>query len=315
MRDERREGRRQKAAGREQEKCFWLPSAFCLLPSSLLHPSSFAFLLASDVTSGFRIIEEGGKHLENEAERLYQASEFAERAGVTVRTLHHYDRLGLLKPSRRTLSGYRLYCERDLARLQQIVTLKFIGLSLKQIKELLDHKEFDLQTTLRLQRKVIEEKRRHLLMAIEAIERAERVMAVQGEPEWEAFRKIIEVINMQNDMEWMKKYYTEEQLADLAQRGTPEVLERGQREWAVLLQDVEEAIKEGIDPASERAQALAARWSKLIEEFTGGDPGILENLRKLYADQTNWPSSFQKPFSNEAGAFICEVQAKRRDEG
>ncbi|MDT5122412.1 MAG: hypothetical protein QOC96_1894 [Acidobacteriota bacterium] len=251
--------------------------------------------------------------MKNATEHLYQASEFAMRAGVTVRTLHHYDRLGLLKPSRRTSSGYRLYCERDLARLQQIVTLKFIGLPLKQIKELLDHKEFDLQTTLRLQRKVIEEKRRHLLMAIEAVERAERVMAAQGEPDWEAFRKIIEVINMQNDMEWMKQYYTEEQLADLAERGTPEVLERGQREWATLLKDVDAAIKEDLDPASERAQQLAERWQKLIEEFTGGDPGILENLRKLYADQANWPSTFQKPFSNDAGAFIGKAIAARKE--
>jgi DNA-binding transcriptional MerR regulator len=245
---------------------------------------------------------------------LLQAQEFAERAGVTVRTLHHYDRLGLLKPSHRTAAGYRLYGERDLARLQQIVTLKFIGLSLKQIKEMLDGKEFDLKTTLRLQREVIEEKRRRIDMAIEAIRKAESVMARSGEPDWEALKKIIEVINMQNDMEWMKKYYTQEQLADLARRGTPEVLERGQREWAVLLKDVEAAIKEGVDPASEEAQQLSARWQKLIEEFTGGDPAIAESLRKLYADQTNWPSTFQKPYSNEAASFICEAQAKGKED-
>ncbi|HEX8843197.1 MAG TPA: MerR family transcriptional regulator [Pyrinomonadaceae bacterium] len=259
-----------------------------------------------------RIRKEGGL-LKPLTESLLQAQQFAERAGVTVRTLHHYDRMGLLKPSRYTASGYRLYTERDLARLQQIVTLKFIGLPLKEIKELLDHREFDLTTTLRLQRRIIEERRRHLDMTIEAIKRAENAMSSAGEPDWEAFRKIIEVINMQNDMEWMKKYYTEEQLADLARRGTPEVLERGQREWAVLLKDVDEAIKEGVDPASERAQLLAERWSKLIEEFTGGDPGIAESLRKLYADQANWPSTFEKPFSDNAGTFISKAAASRKE--
>ncbi|HYJ48043.1 MAG TPA: MerR family transcriptional regulator [Pyrinomonadaceae bacterium] len=243
-------------------------------------------------------------------DRLLKAQEFAEVAGVTVRALHHYDRLGLLRPRRHTASGYRLYGGRELARLQQIVTLKFIGLSLKQIKELLDKKEFDLRTTLRLQREVIEEKRRQMEMAIEAIKRAESSISRAGEPDWEAFRKIIEVINMQNDMEWMKKYYTEEQLADLARRATPEVLERGQREWATLLKEVEAARAAGVDPASDEAQQLAARWQKLIEEFTGGDPGIAESLRRLYADQANWPSTFQKPYSNEAGAFICEAQAR-----
>ena len=68
-------------------------------------------------------------------ESLFQAREFAELTGVTVRTLHHYDRLGLLKPSGRTAAGYRLYGERDFARLQQIITLKFIGFPLNQIKK------------------------------------------------------------------------------------------------------------------------------------------------------------------------------------
>ncbi len=63
-----------------------------------------------------------------------QIQEFAQRTGVTVRTLHHYDRLGLLRPGARTESGYRLYGERELIRLQQIATLKFIGCSLNEIK-------------------------------------------------------------------------------------------------------------------------------------------------------------------------------------
>jgi DNA-binding transcriptional MerR regulator len=243
---------------------------------------------------------------------LLQAQEFAARAGVTVRTLHHYDRLGILKPSHRTAAGYRLYGERDLARLQQIVTLKFIGLSLKQIKELLAQGEFDLQTTLRFQRQVIEEKRRRMDMAVEAIRKAESVMSMSGQLDWEALKKIIEVINMQHNMEWIKKYYTEEQLADLARRGTPEVLERGQRDWAALIKDVQAAVSAGVDPGSDEAQQLAGRWQKLIEEFTGGDPGIAENLRKLYADQANWPETFQKPYGNEVGAFISEAQAQRK---
>ncbi|MDT5294824.1 MAG: MerR family transcriptional regulator, thiopeptide resistance regulator, partial [Acidobacteriota bacterium] len=71
--------------------------------------------------------------MERAKERLYRASEFAALTGVTVRTLHHYDRTGLLKPTGRTPVGYRLYGERDFARLQQILTLKFIGLPLDEI--------------------------------------------------------------------------------------------------------------------------------------------------------------------------------------
>jgi DNA-binding transcriptional MerR regulator len=243
---------------------------------------------------------------------MYLAQEFAERAGVTVRTLHHYDRLGLLKPSGYTAAGYRLYGEKDMARLQQIVTLKFIGFSLKRIKELLDRRELDLTATLRLQRSAIEEQRRHLEKIIEAIERAERVMEAGDVSGWEVFGKIIEVITMQNNMDWIKKYYTEEQLEELAARGAGGVRERGEQEWAVLIKEVEAAAAAGEDPSSEKSQALAIRWSNLIEAFTGGNPEIAENLKRLYADQANWPATFQKPYSDEVEAFIMKAMAARK---
>jgi DNA-binding transcriptional MerR regulator len=246
-----------------------------------------------------------------QAERLYRASEFAALTGVTVRTLHHYDRAGLLRPTRRTGAGYRLYGARDLARLQQILTLKFVGLPLEEIKALLDARSLGLAETLRLQREALTKRRRQLDMALRAVEEAERVVLGGGGPDWDAFRKIVETITMQHDTEWMKKYYTEEQLADLARRGTPEVLEQGQRDWQQLIAEVQAAVAEGLDPASERAQSLAARWEALIEQFTGGDAGIRENLTRLYADQANWPSTFQKPYGDDVGAFICKAKEAR----
>ena len=242
---------------------------------------------------------------------LYQASEFARMTGVTVRTLHHYDRLGLLKPTGRTPAGYRLYAERDLARLQQIVTLKFLGLPLKQIKGLLERNALDLKATLRLQREILGERRRQIESAIEAIEQAERQMSTGEEPDWKALTKIIEVIEMQNNWDWVKKYYTEEQLAELSARATPEVLERGQREWAALIKEVQEAVAEGVDPESERAQSLAARWHALIEDFTGGNPEILASLKRLYADQANWPEGAQRPYPDEVGQFLSRVTKKQ----
>lgn len=250
--------------------------------------------------------------MDNRRASSYLAQEFAERAGVTVRTLHHYDRMGLLKPSSYTAAGYRLYGEKDMARLQQIVTLKFIGFSLKQIKEMLERREFDLTATLRLQRKAIEEQRRHLETIVQAIERAERALASGEAHNWEAFKKIIEVINMQNNMEWIRKYYTEEQLEELDRRGAGGVRERGEQEWPILIREVEEAARAGLDPSSEKAQALAARWANLIEAFTGGNPAITESLKRLYADQANWPSTFQKPYSDEVETFISKASAARQ---
>lgn len=140
--------------------------------------------------------------------RTHLPHEFARRAGVTVRALHHYDRLGLLKPSGRTRAGYRVYSDRDFARLEQIVALKFIGFPLLQIRELLRRKDTDLLAALRQQRQILAEKRNHLDRAVQAIERAEQVVSQGGEPDWEPFRKVIEVIQMQTRKDWMKKYYT-----------------------------------------------------------------------------------------------------------
>jgi DNA-binding transcriptional MerR regulator len=237
----------------------------------------------------------------------YQPHEFARRAGVTIRALHHYDRLGLLKPSGRTRAGYRLYADRDFIRLEQIVALKFIGFPLNQIRDLLNRKDADLAATLRQQRQIIAEKRNHLDRAIHAIERAEQIVASGEKHDWESFRKIIEVIQMQTRKDWMQKYYTEEQLASLKQRWSPELQAKADKDWKELIQDVEAAIARKEDPASETGKQLATRRKNLLLQFTGGDPGIAQGLKKLFADQANWPTDFKKPYAEAVETFLNQA--------
>ncbi len=239
--------------------------------------------------------------------RTYLPHEFAKRAGVTIRALHHYDRLGLLKPSGRTAAGYRVYSDSNFARLEQIVALKFIGFPLFQIRELLRRKDTDLSAALRQQRQILAEKRNHLDRAMQAIERAEKIVAAGGEPDWEPFRKVIEVIQMRTRKDWMKKYYTEDQLANLRQRWSSEVQAESERGWAALAQDTEAAMASGADPAGKTGLQLAARRQKLVAMFTGGDPGIEQSLQKLYADKANWPTNFKKPFSDTVNTFLCQA--------
>jgi len=249
-------------------------------------------------------------------EKLYQAREFAELTGVTVRALHHYDRLGLLKPSRYSRAGYRLYCGRDVARLEQIVALKFIGFSLREIKNILSRNSIDLAMALRRQRDALKEKQKRLELAIQAIERAEYVIGASSEPGWEVFIKIIEVINMQQDMNWTKEYYSEEAQREIEKRAATiprEVIEQAQHDWAVLIKEVDAAVSSGVDPASNKAQGLADRWSELLRGFTGGNPEIQQGLNKMYADRANWPASMPKPFSDEVQAFIIEAMKHRKN--
>lgn len=248
----------------------------------------------------------------SKTDSMYQPNEFAQIAGVTVRTLHHYHRLGLLKPSGYTDAGYRLYQKRDLIRLQQIVTLKFIGFSLTEIKQLLDCNSFDLKAALERQRDIIAEKRHRMDMAVTAIEKACALLETNEEPDWQSFKRIIEVINMQNNMDWTKKYYSDEaqrKIAERAQTIPGEGIEKAQADWATLIAQVEKAVADGESPNSSRAAALAARWRELIQGFTGGDAEIQAGLNKMYSDQSNWPKDFPKPYSDAAGAFMCEAMA------
>jgi DNA-binding transcriptional MerR regulator len=230
---------------------------------------------------------------------MLQAQQFAELAGVTVRTLHHYDRLGLLR-ARRTEAGYRMYRESDLERLEQIVALKFVGLPLKRIKTLLDRDNLELAEALPRQRLVLEEKRKLIDRAIHAIQDAERTLATGQRPDAAILKKIIEVIEMQDNPNWSEKYYTQEALAKLKQREwTPEMQAETTKKWNDLFRDVEAAL--GEDPAGARGQALAARWGALIMEFTGGDAGITKGLNAVWKDPSGLPKATQasmKPYMN-----------------
>lgn len=235
--------------------------------------------------------------------------QFAKETGVTVRTLHHYDRLGLLQPQR-TESGYRIYGERELVRLQRITVLKFIGCSLQEIKELVDRQPDDLRSTLELQQEALERRRKTLEGALKAVEKARSVLADSGTADWQSLKRIVETIEMEQNMEWTNKYYSPEAQQELEQRRNeePNAAEQGQKDWAVLLADCEQAVKDKADPKSERGQQLAQRWIDLVNAFTKGSPEIKQGLNKLYADQKNWPTTFKRPWSDEVDAFITEAK-------
>jgi DNA-binding transcriptional MerR regulator len=219
--------------------------------------------------------------------RFYLIHEFAELAGVTVKALHHYDRLGLLNPRRNT-NGYRIYVEHDLERLEQIVALRFLGVPLQQIKSVLDQSEVDLAGTLRLQRRALEQKRGLLERAIRAIQAAEEAIG-QGKAATPAMlKKIIRVIDMQNDIEQMKKYYS-----------TPKAWEQRRRyyeegpspEWKELYRDIAAAF--GQEPGSVTAQALADRWLELSIRAYNGDPAQQTDNVTAWMDRERWPPAIK----------------------
>lgn len=245
---------------------------------------------------------------------LYRTKEFASPAGVTVRALHHYDRLGLLRPKQRSEAGYRLYGLRDFARLEQIVVLKFLGIPLKQIGRLLEP-DAKLLAVLEKQRDVLFARRLQLDRAIRAISNAQRSIQSKKEPDWKLFQLIVREMEMQKNIEWKGKYFSAEAKAKVAARRgllSPEQLEQANRDWAELHADIEAAVRE--DPEGPKGQELAARWMKLINDFTGGDSEILKGLQAMMAYRANWPAEAQAGIRRtlEGAAFIKKaVQAAK----
>jgi DNA-binding transcriptional MerR regulator len=122
----------------------------------------------------------------------YQVKEVAALSGVSVRTLHHYDRIGLLVPLARSNAGYRLYSADDLLRLQQVLVQRELGLSLEAIRKLLDDPAFDHRTALLEQRRLLLERAQHTQQMIHALDRALSLIDKESENEMTDFQDLFD---------------------------------------------------------------------------------------------------------------------------
>jgi DNA-binding transcriptional MerR regulator len=239
---------------------------------------------------------------------LRRIKAFATEAGVSVRTLHLYDRIGLLRPAAMSESGYRLYGDAELERLEHILALRFVGFNLDQINELLAGSALPLAAALHMQREVIARQKRRLESALTVIEEARRALTADASADrWKILRTVMEAFKMQNDWKWTQEYYSEaaREKIDEHRLNTPrETIEQGQRDWTALIAEVEAAVANGDDPSGAQARALARRWRSLIAQFTQGDAEISRGLNRMWSDSTRWPNGFKRPWSDAADTFI-----------
>jgi DNA-binding transcriptional MerR regulator len=207
--------------------------------------------------------------------RSYRINEFAQRAGTTVKALYLYDRLGLVKPGR-TASGYRIYTDRDLGRLEQIAALKFLGIPLKQMKPA-------LSDVLRQRRAVLEEQQRRIGRAIRGIQDAERDLEAGKPPSPAVWRKIMEAIDGRNDISVMKSYYSE---------GAWGKRKHHYENWpSPELQEIYRDLiaAQGEDPGGVTLQAIKARMLNLLNLRVTGDPEVQAGAWEAWKDRAHWP--------------------------
>ncbi|MEZ4436000.1 MAG: MerR family transcriptional regulator [bacterium] len=210
----------------------------------------------------------------------WKVGEIARRCGVTVRTLHHYEDIGLVVPWR-TPSGHRVYADDHLARLYRVLALRQLGMGLDEIAHVIAD-EADPRAVLRRQIERLDAAIRQQQALRDRLEAIARQLD-RGEPVGgETFLDVMEVMKM------IEQYYTPDQLAELARRREAigdEGMKAAEQAWQSLFADVRAAIDRGVDPTSAEAQALAARWQALIDAFTGGDPGIARSLGTLWQNE------------------------------
>jgi MerR family transcriptional regulator, thiopeptide resistance regulator len=245
----------------------------------------------------------------------YRVGEFAAMSGISVRTLHHYDQLGLLRPSGRTESGYRLYTEWDMLYLQQILTLRYLGFSLEQVGQLLRRPEFDLVASLRAQREVLRERIAELQEMGSALDRLLAQHEGAGQWDWAlvarasaAASQALAQKGTRMDNEQMMKRFEE-----LGKQLRPGEREEMEQEWTVLMEEVKANLH--LDPTSPKAVELAGRWNAMTEKTYASyrDRGFDDlwqavgekHKQNAFADHPHAPSG-------EMFAFIARVNQARK---
>jgi MerR family transcriptional regulator, thiopeptide resistance regulator len=215
---------------------------------------------------------------------VWKVGELAREAGLSVRALHYYDEIGLLAPAQHTASGHRLYGAADVARLQQIKSLRQLGFSLEQIRDCLNGPDF---SPLRLVESHLAHLREQVALQQRLCGKLEALAAhfrAAEEVSAEEFLQTIEAMNM------IEKYYTPEQLKWLEERKhtiSEERIREVEAEWPRLMAEVRAAMDRGADPASPEVQALARRWTGLVREFSGGNPEIEKALKSMWHQEQN----------------------------
>jgi DNA-binding transcriptional MerR regulator len=208
--------------------------------------------------------------------------ELAKRTGLTVRALHYYDEIGLLKPSLHTESGHRLYTAVDIARLQQVLSLRQLGFTLDEIRDCLDRPSFSPMEVIRLHVARLPDRIARQRWLCERLEAIAAQLDAAEEVSADTFIRTIQEITM------IESYYTPEQLDALKKRGEQlgqERIEQSQEEWAELIAQVRTEMDKGTDPSAPEVQEMARRWMALVNAFTGGDPGIERSLGRLWKEQ------------------------------
>jgi MerR family transcriptional regulator, thiopeptide resistance regulator len=225
----------------------------------------------------------------------FTVKQLAQMAGVSSRTLHYYDEIGLLRPSSIGDNGYRYYEEEALLRLQQILFYRELDFSLSEIAAILDHPGFDLIKSLQQHREAIQQQMTRLSHLIQTIDKT--ILHLKGEQEMptaELFSGFDEETQAQYEEEVSQRYgdtlvkESRQRWNGYTAQQKDRILAEGREIYQALLAYIDQ------EPTSEAVQQLIARWHQHIRYFYEPSPAILKGLGQAYSEDPAFIAVYEK---------------------
>jgi MerR family transcriptional regulator, thiopeptide resistance regulator len=212
----------------------------------------------------------------------FTVGQLAKLTGLTVRALHHYHAIGLLEPSQRSESGYRLYTQADIVRLFRIQALQRLNLSLSEVAAVLAKDGAPLPEMIAQQLDELDDRIEKATALRSRLSQLHEVLTRGGEPVAGDWLAAVELITQYD------KYCSSDELQRLLVHSNTD-----RDRWRSLLGELREAVQRDVPVQSDHAQALADRWMQLMLARVGGDVGLAIKMKLAYHAQPNLQARMQ----------------------
>lgn len=216
---------------------------------------------------------------------LLKIGQLARQTGLTVRTLHHYDAIGVLRPSGRADNGYRTYDRADVARLHQLQALRRLGLGLEEAGALLDGGALDIAGIVARQVEQLNAQIEHATLLRDRLVGMQQDFATDAEPDLKEWLTTLELMAI------LDKYLTPDEMAQWRAHNRD-----GRRREQVdarnaLFADIKAMMRDGVPPDAPAALDAARRWIDLTDPHVKRDPGLMLKMDVMYREDATIQSA------------------------